>query len=121
MGMYIHGDYSAMDRELDRLADLPGPMGVMKLDITLGLATADVKANTHIDTSSLMQSVRGDSEVEKDVWEGTITAGGPSTGPKNPVNYAIYEKARGGEHDFFKGLAAFHETWQSQIKDILNP
>ena len=48
-------------------------------------------------------------------WEGEISYGGPSTGVNNPVDYAIYEAARGvggaggasnakGDHNFMRPL-----------------
>lgn len=87
------------------------PVG--KLEGVLAAAFAETQAATHILTGSLKASGKTDSDFDGDVWEGSITYGGvlwraPFPGPANdPVDYAIYEMARGGDHDFFAPLAAF--------------
>jgi hypothetical protein len=54
----------------------------------------------HIITGSLKGSGRW--EVERGRVRTTVRViyGGPSSGPISPVDYAIYEQARGGAHDF---------------------
>jgi len=56
---------------------------------------------THVITGSLRGSEDIDSEYRRGVWKGRISWGGPSPGNvNNPVDYAVYEAARGGNHDF---------------------
>jgi hypothetical protein len=66
---------------------------------------------TYMPTGSLKLSGRTSSDLDGSEWSGEIRYGGPSAGPNNPVEYAIYEMARGGIHDFFEGLEAFDEQW----------
>lgn len=73
------------------------------------------QAQVHIITGSLKLSGSTDADFDGKVWTGTITYGGPSTGPHNPVHYAIYEMKRGGAHDFFTGLNEFHERYMDAI------
>jgi hypothetical protein len=109
-------------KELKRLGGPPGFKVVHGLELALSAAYADTQARTHIITGSLKAS--GDVEShfsDGRVWEGTITYGGtlhgaPKPGPPNdPVDYAIYEMARGGEHDFFGGLPAFDAMFDAAI------
>lgn len=87
------------------------PVG--KLEEILAAAFVETQAATHILTGSLKASGKTDTDFDGDVWEGSITYGGvlwrsPFPGPANdPVDYAIYEMARGGDHDFFAPLTAF--------------
>lgn len=113
MSIRIISDYSELDAELDRVEDQPDFRTRSILDATLGLLAAEVEAATHVETGSLSGSVKSTSTTNDaiDRWEGEIEVGGASTGPNNPVDYAIYEKARGvggaggpsdakGDHNF---------------------
>lgn len=105
--IFFKGDYKDLDDELDRLASQPTRKTALLLDAVLEQGFKKTQAAVHIDTESLKGSGKKTSEVRGDKWEGQIEYGGSTPGPKNPVNYAIYEKARGGEHDFMlplKGL-----------------
>lgn len=94
----------------------------VELEALLNAAFADTQARTHVLTGSLKASGKTDSDFDGDEWSGSITYGGelwrtPAPGPPNdPVVYAIYEMARGGEHDFFAGLPGFED----RVGDILN-
>lgn len=111
----IHGDYSQMDHELDRIDSLPD--GEMKglLDAVLAAAFAATQEDVHVETGSLKSSGRTESHSAGAKWQGEIHYGGPSMGPNNPVDYAIYEKARGGPHDFFLPLAAFEDAFAEAV------
>lgn len=92
------------------------------LEALLAAAFADTQARTHILTGSLKASGKTDSDFDGDTWTGTIQYGGllwkpAAPGPPNdPVRYAIYEMARGGDHDFFAGMPGF----ENQISEILH-
>lgn len=86
------------------------------LENVLRSAFVETQAFTHIITGSLKASGRTSSSFEGRTWEGHITYGGPSAGPNNPVDYAIYERARGGEHDFFRNLPAYDELFIEAVQ-----
>lgn len=117
MPIRLWSDYSDIDAEIDRIADEPNRKMVALLDGVLHSGFGQVAAATHIDTGSLKGSLKEESggDTAKDQWVGTIQAGGPSPGVNNPVDYAIYEKARGGEHDFFAGLPGLHPAYVAAI------
>ena len=114
----IHGDYAAIDAHFDLLSNAPTPKGVAALEAVLNAGLGSVQAATHIDTGSLKSSEKAESErVPPHSWEGTITAGGPSAGVNNPVDYAIYEKRRGGAHDFFEPLDGLRPLWIKAVQE----
>lgn len=112
----IFGDYHEIEDEMDRLEDLPNAKTNMLLDTVLKSVEGLVVGQVHIDTDSLRQSAKTDSNERGAKWIGTLTMGGESTGVNNPVDYAIYEKRRGGAHDFFNGIEVFHAAWVAAIK-----
>lgn len=79
----------------------PPVKAIMALETLLTKTFAATQAATHIITTSLKQSGKTESDFDGSQWHGDISYGGPSGGPNNPVDYAIYEMARGGHHDFF--------------------
>lgn len=95
---------------------------VKELELLLAAAFADTQAATHVITGSLKASGKTDSDFDGDEWSGTITYGGvlwklPAPGPAHdPVVYAIYEMARGGDHDFFGPLVAY----EGKVESIIN-
>jgi hypothetical protein len=117
----VESDWSEVDRELDRVEMLPGPGGTAKLDGVLKMHETLVKLSVHVDTGSLKASVKSKSETFIDKWIGEVEAGGVSTGVNNPVDYAIYEKRRGGGHDFFGNLHMMQSVMVDAIKEILHP
>lgn len=118
VGVQVHGDYKAIDAHFDKLMNAPTPKGIAALDAVLNTGLGMVKIVTHVQTGSLKSSVKAESEtVGRHDWEGTITAGGPSEGVNNPVDYAIYEKRRGGDHDFFEPLPGLHPLWIDAVKE----
>lgn len=125
----VKGDYSALERELDRLGRMPDFKTRLALDVVLQLGFKQTQGVVHVETGSLKDSGKVDSSVSKfdKSWEGEISYGGPSTGPNNPVDYAIYEKARGiggaggpsdlkGDHDFIAPLKSLHPQYIAAIK-----
>lgn len=93
----------------------------VKLEGVLQAAFGETQAATHVITGSLKASGKTESDMHEDEWVGTIEYGGelwavPSPGPaRDPVDYAIYEMARGGDHDFFGPLVAY----EGKIEEIL--
>jgi len=117
----ITSDWSEIDAELDRLLGMPDLKTRMLLDAVLDAAFILTQSSVHVLTGSLKLSGKHFSEASMidAEWEGTIRYGGPSTGVHNPVNYAIYEKARHpdehGVHDFFAGLVTLEGLWVAAI------
>lgn len=132
MVIHLSSDWSEIDREMDRLENLPGLKGKMLLDAVLHKGFLLTQAAVHVETGALKASGQEDSEVDKltSTWEGEITYGSP--GDSGPVDYAIYEKARGvggaggasdakGDHDFIRPLAALDIDFRMALKEILRP
>lgn len=121
MTLHIDGDVSLIEVDLEHLDRALDGKAVALLDTVLELAFEITQHDVHIDTTSLKGSGRHHSEVNRttQTWSGMITYGGVTTGPKNPVNYAIYEKARGGTHDFFRGLDALHEMFIAAVLEAM--
>lgn len=103
--------------------ELAGPphKPVGELEAMLAAAFAETQAATHIITGSLKASGKTNSEFDGDEWTGEIIYGGALwkaavPGPPNdPVDYAIYEMARGGDHDFYGPLVAY----EGKVEQIL--
>jgi hypothetical protein len=119
----ILADYRAMDAELDRISRMPDPRMVRLLDTALNVGFDVTQADVHILTGSLKASGKHDHETNQALhqWEGTIEYGGVSTGVNNPVDYAIYEKRRGGAHDFTAGLALIDPLFRAAMRTGLAP
>lgn len=118
MVIFISSDFTAIEQEIDRLSAQPSRKAVALLDAVLATGFATVHSTVHVQTGSLKSSLKQSSKGERSRsrWEGTIRAGGPSTGVNNPVDYAIYEKRRDGAHDFFSGLPGLHAAYITAIK-----
>lgn len=117
----IESDWDDVLNELDRLDALPGPDLGEHLNFVLLDLLATAKAETHVITGSLKNSGRAEIDTDNDkTWQGRIIFGGPSPGfPHDPVNYAGYERARGGEHDFLRSAFLFHDRFEETIRDGL--
>lgn len=122
MTIHLTSDWSAIEAEIDRVMILPVGKTAALLDAVQDAALATVVADVHVITGSLKSSVRGESRLDVATrrWEGTITAGGPSMGVHDPVDYAIYEKRRGGLHDFFGALPGLHVAYVEAVKSGLS-
>lgn len=114
----------AISEWIARLDEAAGPhyKTTVELEALLKAAFVQTQAETHVITGSLKASGKTESDFDGDVWTGNITYGGalwrtPTPGPANdPVDYAIYEMARGGAHDFFNGLVGYED----KIEEILH-
>lgn len=117
----ITSDYSEVEAELDRCIVQPSPKVIALLEAVLSTGFAATLAAVHIDTGSLKSSAKKESDVsfQTNTWTGTIRFGGPSLGVNNPVDYAIYEKARNGTHDFLAPLEVLDPLYVQSIKEGL--
>jgi hypothetical protein len=118
--IYVESDTHDFDLNFERMSNAPTKKGIAFLEATLFLAYEAQREATHVETGSLKSSTKKDSETRRHVWEGTITAGGASTGVNNPVNYAIYEKARGGAHDFQNVLDGYDAHWIVAVREAMD-
>lgn len=127
--IHLSSDYSALDRELDRVEKMPDAKTKKLLGAVLEHGYTMTQAAVHVETGSLKSSGKKTANSSKidHKWEGEIEYGGPSAGVNNPVDYAIYEKARGaggaggpsdmkGDHDFFATLPLLHPEWTAAMK-----
>lgn len=120
MTIHYRIDISDVDQELERLENAPGFTAIAALEGVLAASFAATQAHTHVITGSLRNSGSLSSEMSEHSWEGTITYGGPSPGfPNDPVDYAIYEYARGGAHRFLDPASAMSDRYGSVVEDSL--
>lgn len=121
--IYIYGDYSELDAELDRLENEPSLATRMDLGRVLSTGEALAKASTHVLSGALKASI-GSTDTyftAAKKWQGDIYWGGPLPGPSAPVDYAWYERRRGGDHDFTEVLKILNSQWIAAIKKGLAP
>lgn len=116
--IHIESDWSRLEKELDRLDRMPDAETVARLNRVLDLGFSEVQASTHVETGSLKASGKKKSKVNrtKKQWAGELSMGGASTGVHPEVDYAIYEKERGGIHDFYGTLPLLHPFFVRAIK-----
>ncbi len=96
----------------------PGPETLAALDVTLQAGYAQTQVAVHVITGSLKASGRTEVEYEpgSEVWQGDIVYGGPSPGSvNNPVEYAEYERARGGSHNYFANLPLLYDQFEEAV------
>lgn len=119
--LIVKSDWSEVERDLDRLIVQPSPKTTALLRGVLDQGFGQTQAQVHVQTGSLKSSGKQDEDISytKHQWLGTIRYGGPSLGVNNPVDYAIYEKRRGGAHDFFITLPMLHTQYLAAIKEAL--
>lgn len=116
----INSNWDSILNELDRLDGLPDHGATEALNAVLLDLLAESKARTHVITGSLKNSGRAETKQDSHEWEGKIIFGGPSPGfPNDPVRYAGYERARGGEHDFLKDAFLFHDRFSEAVRSSL--
>ncbi len=108
-------DDTALRAEFDRLLDMGAATAA--LEKILALQWAAGNAAVHVDTGSLRGSQEIDSDYAGGRWAGTVSFGGASPGFVNdPVVYAIYEKARGGHHDFRRPILAMSGQYRIAVR-----
>jgi len=105
-------DTSCADLELRRLGDGFEQRDFINFARVLAMGYVRAQADVHIETGSLRASMDMDVTTStSDRWEGHISAGGTSSGEKNPVRYAAseffgtYPKHGGApNHSYFRRL-----------------
>jgi hypothetical protein len=103
-------------KELQRLSR-PPMKTIAELETVAAQGFAATQAATHIITGSLKISGKLATDFDGRMWDMQVTYGGSATGAVfDPVRYAIYERARGGDHDFMAPLLPYED----KIGDILN-
>ena len=120
MGSTKFSSHGSLHEMIDHFNKLQKPpfKTIFQLEQALAKGFAETQAATHVLTSSLKFSGTTTSNFDGDTWEGTVSYGGPSTGVNNPVDYAIYERQRGGDHDFMAPLKTTEEEISWIIKDV---
>jgi hypothetical protein len=113
--IHLTSDYSALDREMNRIAAMPTRKMKAYLDTVLDATFAEAQALVHIDTGSLKDSGKKSSDTDPTKWTGTMRWGGPSAGVNNPVDYAIYELRRGGPHDWLVNVHLLDNLYATAI------
>lgn len=134
MTIRIRSNWRGIDRELNRLARMPDPAMIARLDRVLESGFQATQAAVHVQTGSLKSSGQRSSKFQQATreWRGEISYGGVSLGPNNPVSYAIYEAARGtggaggasdakGSHNFMSPLTPYQLAFLAAIKKGLAP
>lgn len=116
----ISSNYTAMDKMAARLDRVPTLKDKAYLDAVLETGFKMTQGAVHVITGSLKSSGKSSSHVRGKTWIGTISYGGVSLGVNNPVTYAIYEKARDGDHDFFTPLSTLDSLWVKAMVRILS-
>lgn len=129
--IHLSSDYSEIDAELDRLTRMPTAKAKHLLDWVLSTGFKLTQAAVHVETGALKASGTKESSVNRifQVWEGEITYGSPGG---SPVDYAIYEKARGiggaggpsdayGDHNFMAPLHSLDPEFRAALKAALRP
>lgn len=96
----IASNWSGPESELDRLKHLPGEKGKARMDTALKLAHTEIQSTVHVLSGALKASVKSDSVMADDVWEGEVSIG-------EGLGYAKFEQERKGikaevgtPHDF---------------------
>lgn len=119
--MRIEQHSKLVEAELERLADGPGVRDLLRFEGVLARQFTATQAKVHIDTTSLKNSGKQKSSMNRatDVWEGTITYGGASR-PINPVKYAQFEQARGGSHDFMRPAVKLGDRYLTEIMNFFD-
>lgn len=115
----LRSNWREFERELDRLEQVPTKAS-LAMDTIFHKGFAETQAIVHVVTGSLKSSGRAETEFDGDTWRGTISYGGVSFGIRNPVTYAIYEKARDEDHDFFVPLKALDSLYVKAILKALS-
>lgn len=134
MTIILRSRWRDIDKHLDHLANLPDPALIARLDAILGAGFQATQDTVHVVTGSLKSSGRKSTEFQRATreWKGEISYGGVSLGPNNPVNYAIYEAARGvggaggesdarGNHNFMSPLSTLHLAYIDAMLKAMHP
>lgn len=108
----ITSNYSDMDKELDRLESMPTPKMILGLETVLELGFTTSQAAVHVDTGRLKASGKKISKANKGDWKGEFSFKARNN---EGTTYGIYERDRGGSHDFFNQVALLKELFKAAI------
>lgn len=108
-----------MIEAVEHIENPPSFRTIGALENVLRSAFVETQAFTHVITGSLKSTGRTSSSFDGHEWEGNISYGGLSGGPNNPVQYALYERNRGGEHDFYRNLPLYHDAYVEAVQSHL--
>ena len=114
VSLVIDHGLSDMISKFDELSKPPFKT-IFRLETELKATFTSTQAAVHHITSSLWHSGRTESDFDGDNWSGQIIYGGASGWVNDPVEYAIYERARGGEHDFLAPADAHEQNFEDII------
>lgn len=99
MVILIHSDYPVdVFPELDRLRSMPTLSMTARLDMVLELGFDTARARVDVETGRLKASGKKNSKVLGSQWVGEFTFDAEN---EDGVAYGMYERERGGKHDFF--------------------
>lgn len=105
------------DRAIARLENMPTPEMTAKLDALFEASFAEAEARVHILSGSLKASGKESTSSGDNQWEGEMRWGGPSA--PHEVDYAIYEKARHGAHDWLAEMPGYDHAYVALIREAL--
>lgn len=117
-GLIIHADVSPWVDLIDGLTAFHRVTA--GLERVLAEAFDLTQEDVHVDTGSLRGSATTMSSFSGTVWEGVLEYGGASPGfPNDPVDYAAFEEARGGAHDFLAVTLEMDDEFQDVMDGFL--
>ncbi len=110
----IQSDYSDMDAELDRIGNMPTPTMQVGLEAVLDVGFETARAIVHVDTGKLKGSGKKKSKTRKTLgdWVGEFSF--PAKNDEG-TSYGIYERERGGAHDFLSQTFLLRNMFKAVI------
>ena len=124
----VHINEEGLNEVINQFGVWSGPLSfriVAKLEKVLADFFKNTQSRTHVITGSLKASGIPESDYDADKWTGSITYGGtlwksPAPGPaKDPVEYAIYEMNRGGDHDFYADAPFYEQKFEDVVNEFI--
>lgn len=112
----IRSNYRDLEKEFDRLEAMPTPSMVANLEAVLDFGFDGALGVVHIDTGKLKKSGKKTSKANKNDWKGQFTF--PAKNKKG-TKYGMYERKRGGFHDFLRQTPALKPLFKIAIKAVL--
>ena len=129
MKAIIFINVEGLDGMIDAMQRVSKPSFLVthELEGALSNVFAQTQANTHIISGRLKASGRTNTSFNGKEWSGTIEYGGDKYIPtgtnlvtgaafQETAYYDVYEKARGGGQDFFKGLESYDNEFEKDIE-----
>lgn len=112
--IHIQSDYSDMFAELDRIESMPNTAMRAGLDAVLEVGFETARAKVHVDTGRLKGSGKKSSKTRKAAaeWEGQFSF--PAVNDEG-TTYGMYERERGGAHDFFSATYLLKSLFRAAL------